>query len=195
VPFATQLAGQGMKVSLVQVALKLTCPGVPDFYQGTEIWDLSLVDPDNRRPVDFSARQKLLNGIDHAPVPDLVRTWKDGRIKLRLIRSLLRHRREQPALYQRGSYTPLHVSGAHASRFVAFERREGDRRLCVVALRRMDQDGVSDLHEICEGAAVALSEGAPVWRDLLSNREIKSCASELPLAELFDALPVAVFAA
>ena len=195
VPFATQLAEQGMKLSLVQVALKLTCPGVPDFYQGTEIWDFSLVDPDNRRPVDFAVRETMMNGIDQASVHHLVQTWKDGRIKMRLIRSLLRHRREQPALYQRGSYTPLNVSGPQANRFVAFERREGERRLFVVALRRMEQDGVSDLREICEGAALSLPEGAPVWRDLFSGREIKSGAAELPLAELFDVLPVAIFAA
>jgi (1->4)-alpha-D-glucan 1-alpha-D-glucosylmutase len=194
VPFAAQIAHQGMKMSLVQVALKLTCPGVPDFYQGTEIWDFSLVDPDNRRPVDFEARQQLLASIDQVTVPYLVETWKSGRIKMRLIRSLLRHRRDEPALYQHGTYTPLQVTGSHANRFVAFERREGGRRLIVVALRRMEQDGISDLREICHGAALPLPESAPVWRDLLSGREIKSGAMDLPLSELFDALPVAIFA-
>jgi (1->4)-alpha-D-glucan 1-alpha-D-glucosylmutase len=194
-PFQAQLAGQGMKMSLVQVALKLTSPGVPDFYQGTEIWDFSLVDPDNRRPVDFASRQELMKGIDQASVSYLFETWKDGRIKLRVIRSLLRYRREQPGLFQRGSYTPLQVSGPHASRFIAFLRQDGERRLFIVALRRMEQEGIVDLRELCEGGMLPLPEGAPVWRDLLDGREIKSGANELPLSELFEALPFAIFAA
>jgi (1->4)-alpha-D-glucan 1-alpha-D-glucosylmutase len=195
VPFAEQISGQGMKMSLVQVALKLTSPGMPDFYQGTEIWDLSLVDPDNRRPVDFEARQGLMKGIDQESISYLFENWKDGRIKLRLIRSILRYRREQPALFQRGSYLPLQVSGPHTNRFVAFLRQEGERRFFVVALRSMEQDGISDLREICAGATLPLPEGAPMWRHLLDGREIKTGAAELPLSDLFDALPFVIFAA
>jgi (1->4)-alpha-D-glucan 1-alpha-D-glucosylmutase len=194
VPFAAQLAGQGMKMSLVQTALKLTCPGVPDIYQGTEVWDFSLVDPDNRRPVDFSARAKLLEGLDQASVPHLFEHWQDGGIKLRLIRALLRFRREQPALFQRGNYTPLQVSGPHANRFVAFHRQEGERRLLVVALRRLEQDGLIDLGEICREGALSLPPPAPAWRELLTGRELPS-AAELPLSELFDLTPVALFTA
>jgi maltooligosyltrehalose synthase len=128
-------------------------------------------------------------------VRHLAQTWKDGRIKMRLIRSLLRHRREQPSLYQRGSYVPLNVSGPQASRFVAFQRRDSDHRLFVVALRRMERDGVSAIREICDGSALSLPEAAPAWRDILTGREIKSGAAELPLAELLDVLPVAIFAA
>ena len=193
-PFAAELAEHGMKMSLVQVALKLTCPGVPDFYQGTELWDFSLVDPDNRRPVDFTERQRLLNDIDPTAMPQLIGDWKSGRTKMRLIRSLLRHRREQPALFQRGSYSPLQISGPRGDRFVAFERREGLQRLVVIGLRRIVEDGISDLREICQGATLPLPESAPLWRDLLSGREIKSGAAELPLAELFESLPIAVFA-
>ena len=195
VPFAAEIAQQGMKISLVQVALKLTCPGVPDFYQGTELWDFSLVDPDNRRPVNFELRQEATRGIDQETIHHLLETWKDGRIKMRLIRTLLRHRREHPTLFHHGSYKPLQVSGPQANRFVAFERRDGERRLVVVALRRMEQDGIGDLGEIFQGASLPLAEPAPVWRDLFSGREIKLGAAELPLSELFDALPVAIFAA
>jgi (1->4)-alpha-D-glucan 1-alpha-D-glucosylmutase len=193
VPFAQNIAEQGMKLSLVQVALKITSPGVPDFYQGTELWDFSLVDPDNRRPVDYAVRQKLLAGLDHATVSEMVSSWKDGRIKMQVIRSLLQYRREQPDLFSCGSYTPLKVTGPQAERFVAFSREQEGRQFTVIALRRMDKEGVADLKEICEGMTVSLPR--PNWRDVLTDRDIASDSGELPLSAIFDEIPVAVLAA
>ena len=182
-------------MSLVQVALKLTSPGVPDFYQGTELWDFSLVDPDNRRPVDYEARRNFAGALDQTPVPELAASWKDGRIKMRLIRALLRHRREQPEVFSQGSYLPLRVSGPHAERFVSFLRQDGERQLLVVALRRMEEDGVTDLKEICEGAILSVPKPPKIWRGLLDGRKANSGEGEIPLHDLLDTLPVAIFAA
>ena len=192
VPFAQNIAEQGMKLSLVQVALKITSPGVPDFYQGTELWDFSLVDPDNRRPVDYAVRRKRLAELDGASVPEMMTSWQDGRIKMQVIRSLLRYRREQPDLFSRGSYTPLKIAGPLAERFVAFSREHEGRQLVVIALRRMDQDDVIDLKEIGEGMSVTLPPGN--WRELMSGREIKVESGEVFFNAIFEQSPVVALA-
>jgi hypothetical protein len=92
VPFAEELAWRGALFSLAQAALKLTCPGVPDVYQGCDMWDFSLVDPDNRRPVDYEVRAEALRGLDSVGLPGLLKTWRDGRIKLHVTRCLLTRR-------------------------------------------------------------------------------------------------------
>jgi (1->4)-alpha-D-glucan 1-alpha-D-glucosylmutase len=193
VPFAERLAYQGMKMSLVQVALKLTSPGVPDFYQGMELWDFSLVDPDNRRPVNYGVRHELLQSLDQASVPELFASWKDGRIKMHLVRTLLHHRREQSALLLQGSYTPLKIVGPNAERFISFLRQDGDRQLLLVALRRLDEEGMTDLKEICKGMMLSIPETSAVWRNLLTGREVKSDSLEFPLEALFDTLPISIF--
>ena len=110
---------------LVQTALRYTVPGVPDLYQGTELPDHSLVDPDNRRPVDYALRRQVLAGTAHAP----------GEEKLALIARLLELRRAHPALFAEGSYEPVPVTGARADHVLAFTRTAGNARLlCVVAL-------------------------------------------------------------
>ena len=119
-PLAERLAELGAINALSQTVLRLTVPGVPDIYQGTELWDLSLVDPDNRRPVDYDLREKLLDELQaNPPTPeDLLENWRDGRIKLFVIQHLLRLRRSYPDLFQQGGYTPLiptRKAPAHAS--------------------------------------------------------------------------------
>jgi (1->4)-alpha-D-glucan 1-alpha-D-glucosylmutase len=152
VPFARRIAHRGAVNSLAQVALKLTVPGVPDVYQGNELWDLHLVDPDNRQAVDFEARRQALASLrpafelaDHqAPstagplatfVTDLLDTWPDGRIKLWLTARLLRLRQKDPHLFLHGSYMPLHVEGARWARVVAFARFHDNRGLITVVPR------------------------------------------------------------
>ena len=129
--------------SLAQTLVKITAPGVPDFYQGTEIWDFSLVDPDNRRPVDYGRRQSLLTRIGgllaeidsgaqrSAPALDeLVRSRADGRIKLYVTAAALHARRDDPDLLLRGGYLPLPVTGTRAAHVFAFGRAfEGRRRM------------------------------------------------------------------
>jgi (1->4)-alpha-D-glucan 1-alpha-D-glucosylmutase len=173
--------------------LKITSPGVPDFYQGTELWDFSLVDPDNRRPVEYVLRQEMLKSLEGMAVPELVSSWKDGRIKMQVIRRLLRYRGEHSDLFSHGSYTPLKVAGPMADRFVAFSREHEGAQLVVIALRRMDRDGVTDLKTICEGLTIAVPK-AVAWREVLTGREFGFDSTELPLAQLFDSLPVVVLA-
>ncbi|MFG1461822.1 malto-oligosyltrehalose synthase [Xanthobacter sp. DSM 24535] len=130
---AARLAPVGALNSLTQVTLKYTVPGVPDLYQGTEFWDFSLVDPDNRRPVDYRTRQAALAGGDGPAA--LLPQWRDGRVKQRLIAVLLKARATHPDLFAHGEYLPLEVSGPCANQAIAFARRHGDLRLVVIASR------------------------------------------------------------
>jgi (1->4)-alpha-D-glucan 1-alpha-D-glucosylmutase len=110
-PFQQRIAAAAVVNSLAQVVLKLGSPGVPDFYQGTELWDLSLVDPDNRRPVDFDVRQRLLERNETTPSDpaELLSSWGDGSIKLFVTAAGLRLRRDLPEVFVGGEYLPLRV--------------------------------------------------------------------------------------
>jgi (1->4)-alpha-D-glucan 1-alpha-D-glucosylmutase len=131
--FAARIAGPGALNGLVQLALRCTAPGVPDTYQGTEFWDLSLVDPDNRRPVDFAARRiALAQGLR---LDLLAETWRDGRIKQALLRTLLEFRQEAPELLASGSYEPLAIAGLRQGNAVAFLRRHAGRAMLVLVAR------------------------------------------------------------
>ena len=128
-PFQRRVARIGLWNSLSQTLLKLTCPGVPDIYQGNELWDFSLVDPDNRRPVNYEHRRQMLANIralssqpDERSVNSLLETPEDGRLKLQLIRSTLCSRQREPELFRRGEYVPLEVHGAKSDHVVAFAR-------------------------------------------------------------------------
>jgi (1->4)-alpha-D-glucan 1-alpha-D-glucosylmutase len=134
-PLAAQIAQLGAINSLSQVLLKLTAPGVPDIYQGNEIWDFSLVDPDNRRPVDYQLRTEMLEALDSASPAELLHNWADGRIKLLVTSRMLRFRREHPELFLRSSYVPLATSGAHAESCIAFAREHGSQWIVIVAPR------------------------------------------------------------
>jgi maltooligosyltrehalose synthase len=130
--FVDHIAAAGAVNGLAQTLLKLVVPGVPDIYQGTEFWDFSLVDPDNRRPVDFALRSA---GLDVAPTEDLARSWRDGRIKQALIHRVLTLRRNKPDLFADGGYEPLAVTGRFADHIIAFERRRGADAMVTVAPR------------------------------------------------------------
>jgi len=141
--FLPAVAFFGCLNSLAQTLLKLTSPGTPDLYQGNELWDFSLVDPDNRRPVDYGLRQRLLGDLLAAQAgelaslcDELLENYPDGRIKMWTILRALNFRRERPELFQRGSYTPLSGSGEQQEHLVAFVR-EHDWRMAVVAVPRL----------------------------------------------------------
>jgi len=131
--FVSAISSPGCANSLVQTTLRLTLPGVPDTYQGTEFWDFSLVDPDNRRPVDFDTREGLFE--PGARLEALVKTWRDGRIKQALIARILKHRTANPELYAEGDYRPLAVEGEQRANVIAFVRSIGPHFLVVVAAR------------------------------------------------------------
>jgi (1->4)-alpha-D-glucan 1-alpha-D-glucosylmutase len=144
-PFALAIAELGIWNSLSQTLLKLTSPGVPDLYQGTELLDFRLVDPDNRGPVDFVHRRELLNALDQRLnesasalgdlAGELVAERTDGRIKLFVIRQLLNYRRENPDLLTCGQYLPVELAGSRREYVCAFCRKSGDAALIVVAPR------------------------------------------------------------
>jgi maltooligosyltrehalose synthase len=122
----------GFVNSLAQVVLKCTCPGIPDFYQGTELWDLSFVDPDNRRPVDFNQREKLLSELNEFSDREklIKQLWinrRDGQIKLWLTRILLGLRKHQPDFFRDAEYLELEVAGEYADFVFAFARRKNQR--------------------------------------------------------------------
>ncbi len=192
--------------SLVQTALKLLSPGVPDIYQGTELWDLSLVDPDNRRPVSFAERAALLDEIaavaalpsERLPtaVDRLREAWPDGRIKLYLLRRLLALRREMPQLFAGGDYRPLAVEGGQAERVCAFQRARNGRRVIVVVGRHFAAltapAATLPAPAAWQDTSVAVAEnGSAALRDILTGRFTGEKAA-IPISELFVNLPVAV---
>jgi (1->4)-alpha-D-glucan 1-alpha-D-glucosylmutase len=142
-PFQRRVAHAGAVNSLAQVALKVASPGVPDFYQGSEFWDFSLVDPDNRRPVDFARRRDALAELDAelAQRPrgelarELFRRYDDGRVKLYLTAQALRARRTFARLFREGAYLAMPVGGERARHAVAFARRRGDESAFLIAPR------------------------------------------------------------
>jgi (1->4)-alpha-D-glucan 1-alpha-D-glucosylmutase len=174
--------------SLSQITLKATMPGVPDFYQGTEFWDFSLVDPDNRRPVDFAARKSALASIETPDWANLVQNWADGRIKLAWTRHLLKLRTELADVFTRGDYQPLQVTGPHRDHVIAFARRHG-----------------GDAAIIAVGKSLApLTRGGRVWPGsdaydgaiVVSGYSLEGIkGNELPLADAFKTLPAAVLKA
>ncbi len=138
--FSRRAAYFGRFNSLAQTLVRLTAPGVPDLYQGTELWDLSLVDPDNRRPVDYALRVRLLAELRAQAAADLpglaaelLEHAEDGRIKLHVVQAALALRRARPELFAEGAYLPLAAQGERAEHVVAFaRRRHDDEALCVV---------------------------------------------------------------
>ena len=130
--FVARIGRAGAINSLQQTILRLASPGVPDLYQGTELWDFSLVDPDNRRPVDFAKRAALLA---EKPPSEFLGNWRDGRIKLAMVQRMLALRTHLPELLSQGSYLPLTVQGPHAERAIAFARRHGNAWAVVIATR------------------------------------------------------------
>jgi malto-oligosyltrehalose synthase len=132
VRFADRIMPAGAVNGLAQTLLKLTSPGVPDIYQGTEFWDFSLVDPDNRRPVDFAARLDAIS--QQAPVAELASRWRDGRVKQALIRQALAVRHASPRLFDEGDYVPIAATGSAAAHVLAFARRwNGEVAITVVS--------------------------------------------------------------
>jgi len=208
--FQRQVAFYGAVNSLSQTLLKLCAPGVPDLYQGTELWDLSLVDPDNRRPVDFRVRARLLEGLpgvggeDRAERRRMLDSWEDGCIKLFLTRTALWFRREHAALFQEGRYLPLRTTGRRRDHVVAFARWLGADWALVAAPRLatgLCQPGVwPTAPRLWGSTAVVLPADAPTrWCDVFTGREVRAQGAArgrtLRVSALFAELPFALLAA
>jgi (1->4)-alpha-D-glucan 1-alpha-D-glucosylmutase len=174
--FVAPLVGPGRVNSLAILLLKLTCPGVPDIYQGTETWDLSLVDPDNRRPVDYEARRSLLSFIAGASADDVVARADIGAPKMFVIQRALDLRRRRPEAFEAASYTPLSVAGPGANKLIAFERAA---RVALVVPRLVM--GPSS------PATVQLPPG--MWHNIFTTER---WTDEASTTELFANFPVAL---
>jgi (1->4)-alpha-D-glucan 1-alpha-D-glucosylmutase len=202
-PFQRRIQHYGMLNSLAQTLLKITLPGLPDFYQGTELWDLSLVDPDNRRPVDFERRCTLLKDLQARAsagilqlITELLAAPEDGRIKLFLIYQALQARRAEHELFQHGSYQKLTVIGGLKGHVVAFARELGERRALVVAPRfpsGLVKDGVYPLGEVVwhETRVLPPSGSRLRWRHAFTGQTVQG-EEALWLREVFEHFPVAL---
>jgi (1->4)-alpha-D-glucan 1-alpha-D-glucosylmutase len=198
-PFQRRVARAGRIAALSLAALKLAAPGVADVYQGCELTELSLVDPDNRRPVDYAARRRLLAEIarrvdrpeDRLELARELVARDDGSAKLLLLREGLRFRREARELLVRGSYLPLHVDGPHARHTVAFARRHGARMLVCVAPRFL----LSKPGDVWEGA-VRLGDADPgqPLRCVVSGASVTARDGWLQLGDCYRGFPVALLA-
>lgn len=208
VPVQRRAAWFGMVNSLGQTLLKLAAPGVPDTYQGTELWDLSLVDPDNRRPVDYARRRELLAGLearfaadDLKPlVAELLASPADGRVKLYTTWIGLDARRRHPGLFSTGAYTPIRATGTKADHAFAFAREGGKAAALVVvprlAMRLGAREGAWPTGDMWGDTALPLPPALAGRR--LRNAftgETVTAAGRLPMSEALSAFPVGLWLA
>jgi len=195
-PVAEQVARLGAVNSLAQVLLKLTSPGVPDIYQGNEIWDYSLVDPDNRRPVDYKMRAEMLSCLSSKAPEELMQNWPDGRIKMFLTQRALGFRNKQTSLFRKGEYLPLQVSGEFKDCCVAFARRLERQVVAVVAPRLSSRVGFPPVSDKWKDTVIQLPEGFPLerLRDALTGREVWVKDRQIRLAEVMRIFPFAMIA-
>jgi (1->4)-alpha-D-glucan 1-alpha-D-glucosylmutase len=197
--FEPRIAQAGAVNGLAQTLLKLTVPGVPDTYQGCELWDQSLVDPDNRRPVDYALRYAWLE--QEADPGTLLASWRDGRIKQHVVALALALRRQHPDLFASGSYEPLAAAGAFGDRIVAFARRTPEVAAIVIVPRL-----VAALLEGCETPCPAPSSWDDTrlelpagltdeLRNLLTGQPVSVASGRLAIGDTLAELPVALLAA
>lgn len=200
-PFQKWVAGYGIFNSLSQVLLKYTTPGVPDTYQGTELWDLSMVDPDNRRPVDYEQRISYLKDIKEKAqtdvlkvIDELLSTKEDGRMKLFLTHKVLQARKANLAVFQKGDYQPLEVSGKLKEHIVAFARSFGDITAIAVAPRLLTtlvKPGEYPFGEqVWADTQLHLPQGSQSsWRDTITEQTISGSGA---IAQILQRFPVAL---
>lgn len=192
IPLAEEVARIGAINSLSQTLLKLTSPGVPDFYQGGEIWDFRLVDPDNRQPVDYEKREQMLKSLGKATPADLLGSWTDGRIKLFLTRRLLVFRRDNAELFRSGSYLPLSLTGGFADCCIALARKHESQTIVVLAPRLSSRVGFPAIGEAWGDTAVQLPALFGAGTDLFTGEPKTAEDGSLSLAKAFACLPFAV---
>jgi len=172
-PFQSRIAQLGIYNSLAQLVIKITAPGVPDFYQGGELWDLNLVDPDNRRPVDFDHRRHLFDGLDSLAPSELLATRTDGRVKMHVMHKGLCARAQCRRVFDEGEYVPLEATGARRDCLFAFARRlpasRPDRTLAITCVPRLIASLTPD------GVTPPLGPGA--WKD--TRVELSGVTDEL----------------
>jgi len=205
--FQKRIACFGMINGLSQTLLKITSPGVSDFYQGSELWDLRLVDPDNRGAIDFEKRKSAHQRIGEAPGnPDLARElvshWQDGRVKMYLIRTALRFRREHQSLFSEGEFIPLQCEGRYGENVVAFLRRHKDESALIVVPRWLSQlapaHSNSQAFEWDDTRLLLPDASTELWKNELTGHELRSAElgdkRYISLNDLLRDFPVALSA-
>jgi len=204
--FQRRIGRSGMLNSLSQVLIKMTAPGVPDVYQGTELWDLSLVDPDNRRTVNFTQRSGMLAVIRagfendrESLVRDVLASMEDGRVKMFLIWRVLSLRRRLAGLFSGGDYLPLSPRGRRRNSVIAFARRKGPQWALTVAPRLLHawlKDGEIPLGgQFWGDTGLAAVDGMPsIWRDAITGEELVF-GSKYPMGTILQRFPVALLTA
>jgi (1->4)-alpha-D-glucan 1-alpha-D-glucosylmutase len=195
--FQRRIARYGIYNSLAQLAVKIGAPGIPDFYQGTELWDFSLVDPDNRRAVDYARRTRLLDEGQAATVDRLMATPSDDRLKLFVTMRLLRFRSERGAAFAFGSYEPLAFDGARRDHAFGFSRRHDGRQILVVVPRLIaglltDADVPPIGERVWGDTRMLLPEGrSRCYRHALTGACTPVVDGALRLSDIFATAPVA----
>lgn len=195
-PVAEEIARLGAINSLAQTLLKLTSPGVPDIYQGNEIWNFSLVDPDNRQPVDYKVRAEMLSCLSTKTPEQLLQNWPDGRIKMFLTQRALHFRAEQADLFERGNYLPLRVTGKFADCCIAFARQLESQRIVVIAPRLSSRVGFPPVGDRWRDTTVELPEGFPLerWRQVVTGHELWTKDRKVRIADALSTLPFSLLA-
>jgi (1->4)-alpha-D-glucan 1-alpha-D-glucosylmutase len=207
VGFQATIARLGLLNSLCQSVITLTAPGVPDIYQGGELWDFNLVDPDNRRPVDFEQRRRLLADVRQilrkpatersAALHTLLEEWKDGRIKLAVIAAILHCRERERALFLHGSYQPLEFDGPQAGHLLGYAR-QSHAQICLVIIGRLFAGLIGNGQAVYDGAslwrdtALPLPDACRQFDDVLTGRAIETQSGRLEISEVLGGLPAAV---
>lgn len=201
-PFQQKVAHYGMLNSLSQTLLKITMPGIPDFYQGTELWSLTLVDPDNRLPVDFKKRKTLLeqirrNEADQHYIKKIKDTPQDGRIKMFLTYKALKLRGQLSSIFEKGTYIPLQVEGEFKEHVIAFARNEGSSWALTVAPRfftyLVERGEYPIGNGIWKETHVVLPEEFPVnWKEAITSCDLVAPHRLIPLGEALKNFPVAL---
>jgi (1->4)-alpha-D-glucan 1-alpha-D-glucosylmutase len=193
---AALLTWLGTLNSLSMTLLKLTSPGVPDVYQGNELMDFSLADPDNRRPVDYGLRRRLLAELESGGLEQVSGNPADRRTKLYFVKQLLALRKARPELFLRGGYTPLQAKGERSENVVAYARRHRGTGLIVIAGRLYSSMGITTGKLPCGGEPwrdtcvdVPFLQEATVLRNVLTNRSCRVQSGSVLVADAFDTLP------
>jgi (1->4)-alpha-D-glucan 1-alpha-D-glucosylmutase len=211
--FQKRVSYLGMFNGLSQTLLKITCPGIPDFYQGTEIWDFSLVDPDNRRPVDYDIRRRMLEKLTETRkkgqsnqigfVRMLLENWRDGSIKLYVTFKALNYRKENHRLFMEGAYVPLMEGGDLNEHVCAFARRKEEKAILIVVPRFLSRllKSMEDMplgKQVWGESRIVISDeiSGDRFRNILTGQTIQAVGQNgqkvLPLGEIFAHFPVAM---
>jgi (1->4)-alpha-D-glucan 1-alpha-D-glucosylmutase len=199
--FQHRVAAAGACLSLAQTLVRLVSPGVPDTYNGAELWELSMVDPDNRRPVDFAVCRSLLDSLPARLLPDLLKNWQCGSVKQFLLQRTLSFRRANPDIFRNGEYIPVEAVGPLADRFLAFARHSGMAWVIAVVPRfpakLMHTAGLSLGKRPLAGVDLSFPATGPRrWSNLFTAESVEVPATgRVAMAEILGHFPVALLTA